>query len=163
MFHVTKAENAAQIWRNGVRQRAPNAQWVEQRQEMRQLVDKVGNETHNDWVNREGAVFLWPTHNGAIRYADRLLEPAIVEVHLSSPNAWCLPNTELEIFFDSFRDSQTQQEKEILKENAQKLVDTARPWNGQRDDRLEVWMQPPIPQSAIHRITDTTGQPLDFE
>lgn len=158
LYHVTKASNAEDIWNDGLKNKPPSESWVESRQRMRSKLDNQGREQYNNWVDRENAIFFWTTHNSAIRYADKFLDPAIIEVHDVDGLLWCLPNYILEdVFSDFISDS-----KNIQDDQLKYIINSARVWNGDRNDDLEVWTQPTVSPNKIHQIYDYEMNPLDF-
>jgi hypothetical protein len=150
VYHVSKGKYAQEIWNNGVRSNPPEAQWVEKRNRMREIIDKKGNEIHKDWINRRGSVFFWSTYNRAIRYAEKFVNPAICEVN-PDKEFWCIPNAQLETIFDKFCD-----EDKII-DDVESLVSNARLWNGQREDNIELWTNPPIDSDNIFQIYNING------
>lgn len=158
MYHVTKVEHAESIWNNGLSKGSVQGSWAETRDKMRRDIDVVGEETHSDWVNRSSAVYLWPTYKKASRYAGRYTEPAIVEITQPNKTVWSLPNQMIEDLFRSLSNNGVASEDQI-----QTIVDHAQKWNGERDNNLELWVKAPISANNIRRITDYSGNPLQFE
>lgn len=164
MYHVTKTKNVKNIWNNGLKYNPPNEKWVNKRREMRKLIDNIGNNIHNNWINRENSIFFWTTYEEAMRYAQkRVYDSAIVEMNPYSGNLWCVENTEVENFYDRFINKSDNTSKEEFNDTATKLVRNAREWNGERCDGLEVWTQPPVSNEYIHQIINTDGHPYDID
>lgn len=157
LYHVTKGEKAGQIWESGIRYEPPEANWVKDRGKMRSMIDKKGNEIYQNWIDRKKAVFFWTTHSKAMRYADKFLEPAIVEVDVNQ-ECWCLPNRELEILYENFV---SKSDKEKL--NVERVVQMAREWNGERNDDIEVWTDSPVQSENIHQIYDINGDVFEID
>lgn len=155
VYHVSKGKHAQEIWNNGVKNNPPKAEWVEERKRMRDIIDEIGNDIHNDWIDRRESVFFWSTHNRAIRYAGKFVNPAICEID-AEQEFWCIPSNQLETIFDRFCDGD-----EII-DDVESLVRNARIWNGQRDDDIELWTNPPIDSDNIFQIYDINGDVFEL-
>lgn len=149
-YHVTRKENGLQIWEDGTIQ--SEDQGRSRRKRMRQHIDELGNKQRNNWVNRTNAVFAWSTFSRAKRYAERFMEPAIVEFDCSG-SAWCVQNHIIE---DVYRDYSAEMDEKFI----QQIVNRAEEWHGKRDSELEVWMQPEN-VGNIHGVYNQFGDPLE--
>lgn len=158
MYHVSKAENAKQIFTSGLQSKPPDKNWVNDREEMREQLDQIANKEYTNWVNRKDAIFFWPNYQKAVRYAERYLEPAIVEVDTSGLTVWCMRNTSLENLFDTYVN-----ENEFDKKQAEMIIQNAREWTGSRDEDIEAWTSSPIDSKRINQITDINGQIIDLD
>lgn len=157
MYHVTKMENAESIWDTGLSDKTVQISWAKTRRDMRQRIDSVGMNEYSDWANRTDSVFLWPTYKKARRYAERYMEPAIVEIIQPNKTVWSLPNHMLEDLFQHLLTNNTVSEEQI-----KRIVNHSRKWNGEYDNSLELWVQSPISADNIQQITDYTGEPIQF-
>jgi hypothetical protein len=149
-YHVTDKETGYKIWNSQTIK--ADATGRENRDEMRSHIDKLGQKQWNNWVNRNNAVFAWSTFERASRYAERFMAPAIVEFDCSG-TAWCVQNFITE---DIYREYSSDTEDDII----WNLVNQAQEWNGQRDNELEIWMQPES-VGDIHGVYDQFGDPLE--
>lgn len=164
MYHVTKSKNVENIWKNGLKYNPPDAVWVKKRSEMRELIDKVGNNIHENWVNRKNSIFFWTTYNKSMRYArERVYNSAVVELRSNQDSMWCVSNSKVEKFYDNFMNSSDSVSDSQFEDSAKKLVRSAKKWNGERQEGIEVWTQPPVSEGKIHQIYDTSGQVYDIE
>lgn len=172
LYHVTSADAVQSIWAHGLTTTPPDSDWVEQRRTMHRLLDEFGHHHHNNWQSREEALYFWPTHQAAYLYSGRHLHPAIVEVDGGSQTFWTVPNDPVEQLFNmtsKYLRGNAGNTVDALKDNdeiveqARTVVRQARVWNGQRDDELEVWTQPPVGADAIVRIVDHEGEPFDVD
>lgn len=160
MYHVTSKENVDRIWDDGLETCPPSEKWVEQRREMRKILDKEGNNMYSNWIDREGGLFFWPSYRKAKRYATRKMNPAIVEVRQLETQAWAIPNDEIEQFFEYYLENKGQHAEEDIRERARQVVSRAHPWNSERSEEHEVWLQPPISSDKIYEILDINGHPI---
>lgn len=158
MYHVTKSDLAEDIWNQGIKSREPNKSWMKKRKEMRCILDDIGNDKYRNWINRQNAVFMWTSHRRAMRYAERYVDPAIVEVETSDMDLWSIRNTDIEILFDDFDNMS----EDKFRKNATKVVDGARKWNGEINEDIEIWTSSPVHNSSINQIYNINGECLEF-
>lgn len=160
LYHVSQADAVPSIKRQGLRTSPPKGKWTDTRTQMRRLLDELGNTQRANWVNRENAVFFWPTYDAARLYSGRNPLPVLVEVDGSNLDAWVVKNEYIEdlynhiarqVYDGTIRATEAGEHDEI-REKAERIVQSAKPWNGETDDGLEVWAQPPVPASAVMDI-----------
>lgn len=169
LYHVSQADAVPSIQRQGLRSAPPKTERMEDRRAMHRLIDTIGRRERADWVRREGAIYFWPTYDAARLYSARNPIPVLVEVDGGAVDAWMVPNQLVEQLFDTISryayngeipSAQEVHDHDELTQRAHEIVAAAQPWDGTDNDDLEVWAQPPIPASAITRVTNYDEEPL---
>lgn len=152
VYHVTDKKTGRKIWESNTIN--PENTKRERRSQMRDHIDKLGHKQWDEWVDRKEAVFAWATFERASRYSERFVEPSIVEFDCQG-SSWCVQNFITE---DIYREYSSETGDDIV----WNLVNRAEKWNGQRDDELEIWMQPES-VGEIYGVYDEFGDPLNFD
>lgn len=158
MYHVTKSKFAENIWNRGIQSKKPHKSWMKKRKEMRRILDEIGNRKYSDWINRQDAVFMWTSYQRAIRYAERYVDPAIIEVETSDINFWSIRNTHIEILFNDFNDI----DEDEFRENVCTFIQEAKKWNGEVNENIEIWTSSPVHKTNINQIYSIDGSCLNF-
>lgn len=161
MFHVTDRETGRTIFEEGFTHSPPNENWVDERLRMNRKIDGTARSQGDEWVERVGAYYFWPTLSKALRYSQQFLSPAIVQVDSTNIRVWATNSDEIETFFEEFMAGNRPLESEKGEDGIQHIIRYSGPWHEQRDDHLELWTQDAIPADKIMSVTDQNGVPLE--
>lgn len=153
LYHVTDKDSAIEVWNSDRFKPSINSKKRPKRKKMREDIDKVGNDTYDNWVDRDRALFAWSSFDKSTRYAERFLEPAIIEFDIDGL-AWYVKNHIAEDLYKCYRNSNKNCSVDYL-------VSQSEVWNGLRDSEIEVWLRPPS-VGNIYSVYDSFGDPINI-
>lgn len=164
LYHIAPARKVPQIQQTGLHPTSEQTEHTRRRHAMHTFLSDVAAEMGMTLPEREHAVYMWPTLDQALEYAQKIQTPRIIELDPGDINGqlWTAPSETVELLFESvcYEDSNHNcdslvaalHESEECCGLAREIVSSAGPYSPGTSHKHEVWTPTTVSSAAITTI-----------